>query len=47
MAQNKDKYAFKVFKKKAIITEERGREGLLNEINLMRMLDHDNITRLY
>lgn len=39
--------AIKAFSKSVAYAEESGKEGLINEINLMRQLDHPNIIKLY
>ncbi|CAD8168002.1 unnamed protein product [Paramecium octaurelia] len=39
--------AIKAFSKNAVYAEENGKEGLINEITIMRELDHPNIMKLY
>ncbi|CAD8133030.1 unnamed protein product [Paramecium pentaurelia] len=39
--------AIKAFSKSAVYAEENGKEGLINEITIMRELDHPNIMKLY
>ena len=39
--------AIKAFSKTVAYAEENGREGLINEISLMRKLNHPNIIKLY
>lgn len=39
--------AIKAFSKTVAYAEENGREGLINEINIMRRLNHPNIIKLY
>ena len=39
--------AIKAFSKTVAYAEENGREGLINEINIMRKLSHPNIIKLY
>ncbi|KAM3141155.1 hypothetical protein pb186bvf_006760 [Paramecium bursaria] len=39
--------AIKAFSKSAVYAEENGKEGLINEIQLMRELNHPNIMKLY
>ncbi|CAD8056637.1 unnamed protein product [Paramecium sonneborni] len=41
------KMAVKAFCKNAVYKEENGREGLINEIQIMRILDHPNLMKLY
>ncbi|CAD8087488.1 unnamed protein product [Paramecium sonneborni] len=46
--QNQSKYAVKTFQKSALIDKNnKQRQGLLNEINLLRCCDHPNIIKLY
>lgn len=39
--------AIKAFSKTAVFSEENGKEGLVNEITLMRQFDSDHIMKLY
>lgn len=39
--------AIKAFSKNIAYAEENGKEGLINEIKLMRQVDHPNIIKLY
>ncbi|CAD8137365.1 unnamed protein product [Paramecium octaurelia] len=41
------KMAVKAFCKNAVYKEENGKEGLINEIQIMRILDHPNLMKLY
>ncbi|CAD8080953.1 unnamed protein product [Paramecium sonneborni] len=46
--QNQSKYAVKTFQKSALIDKNnKQRQGLLNEIDLLRSCDHPNIIKLY
>ncbi|KAL4438341.1 hypothetical protein ABPG74_009764 [Tetrahymena malaccensis] len=40
-------FAVKAFSKEAAYAQEKGKEALLNEIDLMRALDHPNIMKLH
>jgi serine/threonine protein kinase len=40
-------FAVKNFTKETLYQEENGKEGLTNEIEIMRMLDYPNIMKLY
>ncbi|CAD8100438.1 unnamed protein product [Paramecium sonneborni] len=39
--------AVKAFSKQIVYNEDKGREGLINEIQIMRELDHPNLMKLY
>lgn len=39
--------AIKAFSKNLAYAEENGKKGLINEIKLMRQVDHPNIIKLY
>jgi serine/threonine protein kinase len=39
--------AVKAFSKESTFSQEKGKESLLNEMNLMRQLDDKNIMKLY
>ncbi|CAD8048082.1 unnamed protein product [Paramecium primaurelia] len=39
--------AVKAFCKNAVYKEENGKDGLINEIQIMRILDHPNLMKLY
>lgn len=39
--------AIKAFSKAAVYAEDHGKEGLINEINIMRKFDHPNLMKLY
>ncbi|CAD8144593.1 unnamed protein product [Paramecium pentaurelia] len=41
------KMAVKAFCKNAVYKEENGKDGLINEIQIMRILDHPNLMKLY
>ncbi|CAD8151535.1 unnamed protein product [Paramecium octaurelia] len=46
--QNQNKYAVKTFQKSALMDKNnKQRQGLLNEIDLLRSCDHPNIIKLY
>lgn len=40
-------FAVKAFSKDAAFSQEKGKEALVTEIELMRALDHDNIMKLH
>ena len=40
------KYAVKAFSKECLLSQAKGRDSLLNEINIMRKLEHPNIMKL-
>jgi serine/threonine protein kinase len=40
-------FAVKTFDKAAIIKQDKAKPSLINEINIMRRLDHENIIKLY
>ena len=44
---DKKRFAVKAFRKEKIYATENGKESLINEITLMRQLDHPNILKLY
>jgi calcium/calmodulin-dependent protein kinase I/calcium-dependent protein kinase len=39
--------AIKAFSKNIAYSEENGKEGLINEIKIMRLFNHPNIIKLY
>ena len=41
------KYAVKAFSKEGIYSEEKGKESLINEIEVMRKFGHKNLMKLY
>lgn len=45
--ENKLNYAIKAFNKEFMLTQHKGRESLINEITIMRTLNHDNLIHLY
>ncbi|CAD8127847.1 unnamed protein product [Paramecium sonneborni] len=45
--EDKEQMAIKAFSKSLAYAEENGKEGLINEIKLMRQVDHPNILKLY
>jgi len=40
-------FAVKAFSKEAAYAQEKGKEALLNEVDLMRALDHPNVMKLH
>jgi hypothetical protein len=42
----KEQFAVKAFNKETLLAQAKGRESLMNEIQIMRQLDHENIMRL-
>lgn len=45
--EDEKKFAIKAFSKQATYAEEKGKESLINEIELMRKFSHKNIMRLF
>lgn len=45
--EDKRLFAVKAFSKEAAYAEEKGKESLINEIDLMRDLDCENIMKLH
>lgn len=45
--EDKKLVAVKAFSKESTFSQEKGKESLLNEMNLMRQLDHKNIMKLH
>jgi len=45
--ENKVNYAVKAFSKEAAYSEDKGKECLIKEIEIMRHLDHKNNMKLY
>lgn len=43
----KDRFAVKAFSKEYLLGQKKGKESLLNEINIMKELNHEGIMRLY
>ncbi len=41
------KFAVKAFSKEYLLSQKKGKESLINEINIMKNLDHQNIMKLY
>lgn len=44
---SKDKFAVKAFSKDYLLGQKKGKESLMNEINIMKELTHENVMRLY
>lgn len=42
----KKRYAVKAFSKEYLLSQPKGKESLINEIEVMRQLDHPNIMKL-
>lgn len=40
-------YAVKCFKKEYILTQMKGKESLINEISIMRKINHPNLLKIY
>ena len=45
--EDDQKFAIKAFSKEATYSEEKGKESLVNEIELMRKFSHKNLMRLF
>lgn len=45
--ENKKAYAIKAFNKDILLSQSSGKESLINEVNLMKKLDHQNILKIY
>lgn len=45
--EDKKMFAVKAFSKDSVYKQENGKESLINEIQIMKMLDHPNIMKLY
>jgi serine/threonine protein kinase len=43
----KEKYAVKAFSKDYLVSQKKGKESLINEINIMKDLNHENLMHLY
>lgn len=43
----KDRFAVKAFSKEYLLSQRKGKESLLNEIEVMQSLDHENLMRLH
>lgn len=43
----KEHYAVKAFSKEYLLSQKKGKDSLLNEIEIMKQLDHENLMRLY
>ncbi len=44
---SKEKFAVKAFSKDYLLDQKKGKESLMNEISIMKEVQHDNIMRLY
>ena len=42
-----EKFAVKAFSKEYLLSQAKGKESLLNEINIMKNLDHKFIMRMH
>eukprot|EP01015_Nassula_variabilis_P025207 TRINITY_DN488_c0_g1_i23.p1 TRINITY_DN488_c0_g1~~TRINITY_DN488_c0_g1_i23.p1 ORF type:complete len:558 (+),score=114.53 TRINITY_DN488_c0_g1_i23:107-1780(+) len=45
--QDQKKYAVKSFNKQIVLSEQKGRESLVNEINIIRQLSHQNVCQIH
>lgn len=45
--EGKRMVAVKAFSKEATFSQDKGKESLINEINLMRKLNQENLLKLY
>lgn len=42
-----EEYSIKIIVKEKLLTEKNGRAGFINEINILRILDHPNIIKFH
>jgi serine/threonine protein kinase len=45
--ETKEKFAVKAFSKEYLLSQSKGKESLMNEIEIMQTVKHENIMRLY
>lgn len=44
---NKSKFAVKAFSKEYLLSQRKGRDSLMNEIDIMKGIDHENLMKLH